>query len=361
MTTASTARTGWMEMFEQRREPNGFLQRFFTAKRGNQFSGSEVEIDVQRHGEQIAIAVKRGSGPNFNDADTYTTKKFRPPAYNEAVAMEVEDLLARMAGVDPYSAAYADYGSSLVAEMVKTMALLDDKIKRAIELQASQILQTGQLVLTDAAAATVYTLDFAPKASHFPVVGTSWANPAADALGDLASLAKQIRVDGKVDCGILIMGETALKHFLNNTAVKAQLDNLRFQVGTVNPRFAGSGATMYGDFWAGPYRFEIWIYPDLYESPTSPGTLVNYVGDDKVIMLSDKTRLDRVSAYVPLPLGPDPRVASFVPGRMSSADYDVVGNAYCSPNGKQVIGELESRTLLVPVQIDGFGCLDVVP
>lgn len=360
MATASTARIGWLEMFSQRRAPNGFLQRHFTAKPGSQFNGDEVEIDIQRFGEQVACVVKKGSGPKFNDADVYTTKKFKPPAYNEAVAMEVEDLVARMAGVDPYSAAYTDYASSLVAQLVRTMGLLDDKIKRAIELQASQILQTGILTLIDESGATVYSLDFSPKAAHFPTVGTSWANPAADALGDLASLARLIRSNGKVQASKLIFGDNALKYFLANTGVKDVLDNRRMMLGQVDPKFADAGATHYGDVWAGSYRFEMWSYPDLYAHPQT-GTLTPYVGTDKVIMLSDATRLDRVSAYVPLPLGPDPRVASFVPGRMQSPDFDVVGNAYCSPNGKQIVGELETRTLLVPTQIDGFGCLDVVP
>ena len=56
-------------------------------------------------------------------------------------------------------------------------------------------------------------------------------------------------------------------------------------------------------------------------------------------------------------------MASIMPGRMVSSEegFDVTPNLYCTPNGKQIMGELESRPLLVPVQIDGFGCLDTTP
>jgi hypothetical protein len=76
-------------------------------------------------------------------------------------------------------------------------------------------------------------------------------------------------------------------------------------------------------------------------------------------VLSDQTRLDFTTARVPLPLGPDPRVANIMPGRLMDvgANLDMTPNLYCTPNGKQIMAEVESRPLLVPVQIDGFGCL----
>jgi hypothetical protein len=49
-----------------------------------------------------------------------------------------------------------------------------------------------------------------------------------------------------------------------------------------------------------------------------------------------------------------------MPGRLmdTGGNIDMTPNLYCTPNGKQIMAELESRPLLIPVQIDGFGCLD---
>ncbi|MNI79204.1 hypothetical protein D3C73_1356450 [compost metagenome] len=106
----------------------------------------------------------------------------------------------------------------------------------------------------------------------------------------------------------------------------------------------------------------MWTYPEGYKDPAT-GTWKTYIDADKVVMKSTQTRLDLVSAIVPLPLGPDPRVAALMPGRLidDPMGLDVTPNLWCTPDGKQLMAEINSRPLLVPVQIDGFGCLDTNP
>ena len=352
-------RKGWLQLYTEQRSPNMFLTRHFSLKLGGIYNGKKVVIDIQRFDEDVAVVVTECTGPNLNDFDRYTTKEFTPPAYGEAFPLDVCELLDRMAGVDPYSAAYQGYAQAMITKMALGFMLVDDKIKRAVELQASQILQTGTLDLVDKNGVTAFSLDFKPKSTHFPTVSTSWSNAASTKLADLESLAGVIRNDGKIDPDQLIMGESALRYFIQDDEVKAQMDNRRYTIGEVRPEFVDSGATFYGHVWIGNYRFEIWSYPDTYKHPAT-GTVTKYVGADNVIMKSSKTRLDITSARVPLPLGPDPRVASLLPGRMSSTTegFDVTPNVYPTQNGKQIMGELESRPLLIPVQIDGFGCLD---
>ena len=354
-------REGWLQLFTQMRSPSGFLSRLFTIKPGGIYNGDKVAIDVERFGEEVAVAIKKCTGPNLNDIDVFTTKEFEPPAYGEAFPLDVCELLNRMAGVDPYTAAYTDYAGQMVAKMAKGFKVIDDKIKRAVELQASQILQTGTLTLTNSAGDTVYELDFKPKATHFPTVGTSWAL-ASDKLGDLQVLADLISADGQAQAQRCLFGATALKLFLADTTVQAQLDNRRMTLGEVAPEFDKSGAVFYGHVWVGTYKLEIWAYPGTYKHPQT-GVVTRYIEDDKVVMLGQDIRLDMTAARVPLPLGPDPRVAGLLPGRLSSREesFDVTPNVYATPNGKQIMGELESRPLLIPVQIDGFGCLDVIP
>lgn len=353
-------KTAWVEMFTQARMPSGFLSRMFTIKNGGIFNGKKVAIDIQRTGEQVAVVVKHGTGVRLNDADVFETKEFTPPAYGEGVPFDVLDLLERQAGTNPYDAAYTQYAGDLLQYMIKGFALIDDKIKRAIEMQASQILQTGKLSLIDDAGNVLYDLDFSPKATHFPTAGTAWGVGGSDPLADLLALAKVIRSDGKVNPDRLLFGDSeSLQEFLNDTKVQAALDSRRMDVIEIAPEMADSGATFYGHVWIGTYRFEIWAYPDTYEH-IQTGAMTSYIDNNKVVMLSSRTRLDMACAKVPAPIAPDPRVSHLLPSRATSrsAGFDVTPNVYATPNGKQIVGELESRTLLIPVQIDGFGCLN---
>jgi hypothetical protein len=356
--TVKIKRTGWLALFVQMASPSMFLSSLFTFKNGGMYNGDKVAIDIQRFGEQVAIAIKKCTGPNLNDIDEFTTKEFTPPAYGEAFPIDVCELLNRMEGVDPYSAAGIEYAAQLMAKMAQGFVLIDDKIKRAIELQASQILQTGQLTLTNDAGDTVYTLDFKPKVAHFPTVTTDWSDAGSDPIADLLALAKTIKANGKIKPTRVIMGESALSNFLSHAGVQEFLDNRRIEGGEIAPQFDNTGAVFYGHVWVGTFRLEIWAYDGTYEDPQTT-TVTDYVDADKVIMLGNGVRLDKTSARVPLPIGPDPRVANLLPGRLSDRgeSVDVTPNVYTTPNGKQVMGELESRQLLIPVQIDGFGCL----
>lgn len=356
-------REAWLGLFTQSRNPTGFLSRFFTLKPGGIYDGEKVAIDIKRIGEAVATVITASTGPNENDVNVFTTKEFIPPAYGEGFPLDVNELLARMAGVDPFTAAYAGYNASLMAKMMDGFTTVDDMIQRAVEIQASQILQTGKLDLPDINGDSKYVLDFKPKSSHFPTVATGWSNPASTPLLDLQALAKTIRINGKINCETLIMGEDALNNFIRNTDVQNLLDNRRMEMGLIDPRLtADSGATYIGSIKVGTYVFDIWSYAEIFDAPGS-GDPTNYIDANKVVMLSTRTRLDMTAARVPLPLGPDPRVASLLPGRVSSVDnaLDVTPNVFVSPNGKQIKGELESRPLLIPVQIDGFGCLTTEP
>lgn len=356
-------KTAWLQLYMQMRRPTGFLSRRFTIKPGGISNSKKVAIDIERFGEDVAVAITRLSGPNLNDISQFTTKEFEPPAYGEAFALDVNDLLDRMAGVDPYTAAYTEYRAQLVALLARNFMIVDAMIQRAVEQQASQILQTGVLTLTDKNGATVYELDFKPKAAHFPTVSVAWSDAAnSTPIADIQAVANLIRTNGKANANRLTFGEGAWSNFLSSAQVQAHLNNRRIEVGVVDPEMADSGAVYQGRIWIGSYAYDMWTYPEEFKNPQT-GNPQKYLDTDKVVVDSTSTRYDMTTARVPLPVGPDPRVAGLLPGRLDSrsAGVDVTPNLYATPNGKQIMGELESRPLLVPVQIDGFGCIDTAP
>lgn len=365
--TVEIIRTGWLPLFEQGRSPNLFLSSFFTLKEGGVYQGGKVAIDIMRTGEKIAVAIKKCTGPNMNDVEEWTTKEFEPPSYGEAFPVDVCDLIKRIAGVDPFTDAYNGYVASLMAKLTRGFILIDDMIKRAVELQAAQILQTGMLDLINKNGDTTYEVNFFPKASHFPQNGVTagygpvWSDTAnSTPLLDLQLLCKTVRSDGKLNPDMAIGGEGAINNFIRSDEVKELLDNRRITLGGIAPNqsMLDMGATFYGNLWTGTYNIQLWAYPDTYDDPVT-GDATEYVNTSNIIVFSSKARFDMTSAEVPLPLGPDERIASLMPGRMTSTDsgFDVTPNLYPTPSGKQIMGELESCPLLIPVQIDAYGCL----
>lgn len=355
-------RTSWMNLYEEIRHPNLFLSRLFTMKPGGQFDGAKVLIDIQRFGQDVATVVKCCTGPNLNEVTTFETSEFSPPCYGEAVPVDICDLMDRLAGVKPCDAQYVSYNAQLIRIMAQAFRLIEAKIQRAMELQAAQILQTGKLSLVDSTSETVYELDFQARPEHFPTVTTSWGDVGATVKTDIEALAQLIRMNSGVSPDTLICGTNVPDNLFCDEEIAKCLDNRAINVGTVDPKLLNSGATHYGRLALGSYPYDIFTYPETYKDPVT-GDVVNYIDPDTVIMLSRRnTRLDKLSARVPKPIATDPRVKFLMPGRMidRSLGLDLTPNVYASLNGKEIMGELETRALLAPITIDGFGAIKTV-
>jgi len=343
---------------ERNAQPTGFLAGFFQTPPENFHATEEVEIDIQRNGEEVAVAVQSlSSGGNENEASVFTNKRFTPPIFDERFSLNSFNLLKRSPGDNPFED--VNFLASASREFMAGMRRVEEKIRRSIELQASQVLQTGQVSLTDSAGNARFALDFKPKSSHFPNASTAWTGGSEVPLADIESLADVINVDGKSEPARLIFGKTALKRFLANSSVQAQLDNRRMELGAIQrPEVRGAGGKYHGFISIGQYSFEIWSYSGWYKHPQT-GAATPYVTADKVIMLAPG-RLDLTFGAVPSILGPDPRLAAISLGRVrnGAGGMDMFTNLWCSPDGRNLHGSVAARPLCIPTAIDTFGCID---
>lgn len=339
-----------------------FLSGLFQTPEENFHRSEKVEIDILRSEPHVAIPLPAlNAGARHNTATHYTNKGWTPPVYDEETTISAYDKLKRRAGSDPF--ADNDFLREVVTESFMHMRQLEGKIRRGVELQAAQILQTGALDLRDEVGEVMYAERFNPKPGHFPTVGVAWAadGSTGNPLGDLEALARTVRLNGKSKPEMLIFGATALQRFLANPDVQGKLDNRRFHLGEIAPEVRGEGATFYGWVFIGTYRFEIWTYDDTYIDPQS-GTQVPYVGDQKVIMLSRQGRLDLTYGEIPMFERPNARAAQFLPERMSFPErgMDFTTNAWITPDGKHLKLSIGTRALAIPTAIDTFGCLTVL-
>lgn len=359
MSDASTIKM--IDMYLEEASAPMFLSGFFRSPPGNFHTSEEVELDIQRDTENVAIVIQDLSvGPNFNASTLYTNKKFKPPIYDEAGAINAFDMIKRQPGQNPFQD--PNYGANAVRQAFEIFRKLENKIRRAVELQASQIFATGQLTLLDATGTAVYALNFQPKSTHFITTGTTWAVDGAtgNPLSDLEALATVVRRDGKREPTKLIFGDSAFQRFLANTRVQQRIDNRRAEMIQVAPVARGQGATFQGWVWIGHYRFEMWTYDGFYAHPQT-GTLTPFVNTDHVLMLCDTGRLDLTFGAIPMLVPPDQRVLSYLPPRIASESrgLDLTTNAWVTPDGKTVMVSAGTRPLTIPTAIDTFARIDV--
>lgn len=346
--------------YQERASAPMFLSSQFSTPLENYHNSEKVEIDIERDDEDVAIVVTDLSvGPHHNESSKYTNKSFTPPIFDEAGAVNAFEMIKRMPGRSPFED--PRFGLAVVDRMMDIGQKLERKVRRAIEWMCSQVLQTGTVTLVDGAGTSLYTLDFQPKATHFPTVSNAWGGGSDDKLADLAALARVIRRDGKKRPNKLIFGRVALTEFLADSAVIARFDNRRFNLGSIGVQEPGD-ATYYGDVVVDNYRFEIWSYDAEFRHPQT-GNLTPYVTDDFVIMIASDGRLDLSYGAIPMIVPPDQRVAPYLPTRMRmpAVGLDLTPNAWITNNGRSLMVSLGTRPLPIPTAIDTFGALNTVP
>lgn len=340
-----------------------FLSGFFQSPPENFHTSEEVEIDIQRDGEDVAVAIQNiGDSGRVNENSTYSNKTFKPPIFKEIGVLGAQNLMKREPGNTPFTD--FTYEAIALQRAARLTGKLQNKIRRSIEMMSSQVLQTGQLTLVNQDGVAVYTLNFQPKSSHFAPVGTNWAadGSGGDRLEDLAARASLIRQHGHRNPDVVIMGATAWHRFIASDKVRDAFKRDGLGLGQLAPQRRGAeGATFQGYVWAGSYRFEVWTYNGYYVHPQT-GVPTPYVADDKIIMLSSQARLDLTFGAVPL-IGDPPRDAlRFLPTRVSDGGrgLDMTLNAWFQPDRTGVNLSVACRPLTVPTEIDSFACLDVV-
>jgi hypothetical protein len=358
---SDTSTTQLIDMYLEEASAPMFLSGFFRSPPQNFHTTEDVEMDIQRDDESVAIVVTDLSvGPRRSENTLYTNKKFTPPIFDEEGAVSSFDMIKRQPGQNPFAS--PDYAANATRMAFALYRKLELRIRRAVELMASQVLQTGKLTLINSAGLPLYALDFQPKTTHMVTTSTTWAvdGTTGDPLADLTALAGVVRRDGKMEPKKLTFGESAFQRFLANAKVQKALDVRRMETAAIAPVSRGQGATFQGWVWIGHYRFELWTYDGFYKHQQT-GVLTQFIDPDNVVMTCDGARLDLTFGAIPMIVAPDQRALPFLPPRISSAGggIDLTTNAWVTPDGKHVMVSAGTRPLTIPTAIDTFARLNV--
>lgn len=342
--------------------PTLFFSGMFQSPSENFHTTEEVEIDIVRGDEDVSVVILDiSTGYNMNATDIFTNKSFKPPIHKEAGGINAFDLIKRQAGDSPFQ--NPDFLANLTNLIFRVLRKSEEKIRRSVEWQAAQVLQTGVVALTDSNGNTLYSIDYKPKATHFPTVSVDWDQALADPIADLDSLARVIRSDGLVRPNQLVFGRDAWNNFIVNSIVQAHLNGRRIDQGMIAPVMRGEGATFMGSINIGPYVYDIWTYDGEYKSPET-GVKIPFIADDKVIMRAANGRMDATFGAIPnigaeVGRGTTTLIPGF-PDRLSNqtGGMDMFTNVWFSPDKEQMFAGVGVRPLMIPTAIDTYGCLD---
>lgn len=358
---AADKRTAYLEAYRQLQVFVPFLSTFFMTNPRDIVNAESVKIDIKRGTRKIAPVISNFTQRGGKiEKSQYTQKEFTPPVAALGGDFAPGDLIEKAFGVDEYSSAGMDYMMTLQNNIMDTMMEIEMQFGRLFEYMASQIFQTGELSLYDDQGNIAYTIDFFPKATHFPTVGTVWSDEDADPDSDIASLIDVIKTDGHVNIENIVFGKTALDEYLRNTKVDDKFDLRRISSGIYDPQKQNQDVVYLGDLLVGTNRLAAWKYEGEYEHP-STAVITRFVDNGKVLLLPGAGAMNvdyrKVYCRVPTITGVDPRFSGIVPTSMNLENRAYTVRVWVDGGADALNVELKTRPLLIPVSIDTFGCL----
>jgi hypothetical protein len=244
----------------------------------------EIELDVVRGSRRIAADVTRGGGVgNTNYVNQYTNKSYKVPLYWEQTPITASMLNKRVPGMDAFRSPAMSEAAKIGYHVGHAQSEQVKKIKRAIELQAAQALQTGIVTLKNAD-----NIDFHKDATLNNVPATKWDNSGTP-IDDIEALAVEIFQKGKVKPNTAIFSQNAWVGFRKNASVQSFFDKRFIEPGLLRPEETVLGATLQGRISIGDFMLNLYTYNGFYEN--SSGVNTSYMNSETVIVMSSLAQL----------------------------------------------------------------------
>jgi len=353
-----------MEAYIEGNSVTRFFSSQFQSPRRNFHNSESIEFDIVRGQEEISVVIQDlSTGYRDNSTDIYTNKSFIPPIHKEKVTLNAFNLLKRMPGNDPFQD--PGFRAALIEQATIGFARIQDKIRRAIEEQASQVMQTGTAILIDSNGVALYSIDYKPKATHFPTTSNAWSGGSATIAADIASLGAVVRSDGLADPDQLIMGNKAFDAFITDTDIQLRYDNRRINQGDIVPmQVKDTGAQFRGTVELEHYKYDIFTYGGKFTKPDT-GASTFYMDPAKCIVRASSGRMDATFGAIPNfnnMLDGGTQLVPELPSRLTNVEggLDLFTNIWKSVDGEQLFAGVGARPLMIPTAIDTFGCIDTL-
>lgn len=336
-----------VDVYRERIAPTEFIQNLFPV---TTVPTKTVAIEVERFGEKVALDVVRGTEGNRNTFTRNSEKIFEPPFFREYFDLTELDLYDRVIGSQ--GNANKPLFIALINEGAERLGKLVDKIRRAKEIQAAQILETGVVTMNQGVTASI---DFRRKTTSMVDLGAGnyFAN-AIDPFPAFENGALFLRKTGRSADGVFnaLMGSQALADLLANTKFQNRQNLFNMALDAVQgPARNGGGATFHGIITAGSFKVQLWAYPQFYDlanldsngNPNGTYTQTAYWNTKKVVMFPVAPRFKFVHCAVPMLIGE--------PGQLPAQGEYVMQEFLDNRLAKHIM-DVQSAPVPIPVAID---------
>lgn len=305
-----------VDVYREKSPVPGFGRAFFKTRTA---ATKYISVQVERGTEKIALDVPRGTDGNRNTFGKKTEKQFLPPYFYEYFDITELDLYERVLGATADSNVNIALFDQFVRDTAENLLELTNKIERAKERQCWQLLETG--IVTLVSGDNIDMKRLAASLVNLSGAGGYWSTGSTDVFAQFQAGCTFVRQKGKYSGSEFnaILGDTAIAALFSNDTFKERqnLYNLVLDQ-VVVPNKAATGGVYHGTITAGPYRVNLWSYPEYYDDPTT-GVSTAYFNPKKVVILPAKPNFIYSHAAVP-------QLMRGVPGSMPAQGEYVIGD-----------------------------------
>jgi hypothetical protein len=337
----------------------GFLSSFFKVT-PESFTDAELcDLDEIFEGEEIAPTVTDlSTGAVVLIEEKFVNKQIPFPVYALKSPVQIAALMNRQLGESAYITGKINWLARLAAILTRKMGRMTGMIRRSME---HQVLQEGDIILTDEKGNETFRLGLKTKSSHFPTVTIPWSDPDSDPLGDIDAVSDTVRDEGLVDIENVIFGKDAYINFIKNEWVKENIKNTdSLGTGALAPQIRDKGGKYMGYIDYGANKYQLWTYNARYNPFDKKDVKEKFLDPNNVILLPDIADLDfrRIFGGIPTVKTDETFDQLFGSGKTQiGGEYDIRPRVWWSDDNETWMAEVKSRPLMLPVSTSRFACI----
>lgn len=250
----------------------------------NYFDSEFVEIDIRKGVRRVAPYVRPTSAGKPISRIGYKTEAYKAPYMKPYFETKAGDFLVRDIGQN----VYRQDGTPIQRarrQIGKDLAELNLMITRREELQASNLMHTGKIIVKGDGYDE--EIDFGMPATHIITeTGTNlWTDADSRPLEALNTWSELVSDDSGLIPGIAIFGSLAKNAFMDHADTRLKLDTRRIDLGVIEPKLLPKGVRYYGHI--NEIDLDIYAYTEKYIDPDDGSTIIPLVDPKKVLMASD--------------------------------------------------------------------------
>lgn len=315
----------------------------------------EVDIEVERDNDLIAVDVVRFTEGNKNKYSKVSQHKYIPPYFKEDYDLQRDSVYMNTIGMG-VGMNNAQVNKTIATNALKGIVKNKAKIVRAIRKYQADVLQTGIITLKNGD-----NIDYRRKASsmvNVDTLGDYWSVSTATPLTDIRKGMDFLRNVGQSGGSAVnvVMRSAALEAFLATTQVKDQGVNVIQQIQRINiqmPQFDGvSGFAHHGIVAAGDFTVHLWTYNEKYTDEN--GATQYYLAESNVVMIPDDFQGKTVFGALPT------LVENGGYDMPAAVEADYLIRNYSDKKTISSTIELTSAPIVIPVTIDKIYTMKVL-